>query len=117
MTVSDFINSKLKDLATTFPVKAPSVQKDNYIVYSIDSIEPVTVASGRVAYRENFVTITVYGKSYNNINALSEQIISALDCSEELNIMGTTLSNKTIDFVEEPVDLHSVALEFSIYER
>jgi len=116
MTPSEFLYKRLNPIAKTFPLNAPEAQKDNYIVYSIDSVEQTLTTSG-VGYSENFVTITAYGDEYDSTNSIASEIIAVLGCSAELNIMGATFSNKTIDYVNEPVDKHSVALEFSIFER
>jgi len=117
MTVSEFIYKQLNGIAPTFPLSTKHDTKTPYIIYSIDSIETTKVISGRVAYKENFVTITVYEKEYDDANALSTEVIDALNGSKELNIMGTTFTSKTTERLDEPVDLYSVALDYSIYER
>ena len=117
MTVPDFINKYLEPIAKTYPNNAPDAKELPIIVYTIDSVEPVKVTTGRIAYKENFVSITVYSDEYDKVQALATQIIDTLSCSKELNIMGATFTSRSDGYDNEPVDRHNVALEFSIYER
>lgn len=117
MTVSQFIYKYLNDIAKTYPNNAPDAKELPIIVYSIDSTETNKTISGKIAYSENFVTITVYSDEYNKAQALAVQVIDTLSCSKELNIMGATFTSKSNDYDNEPVDRYSVALEFSIFER
>ena len=117
MTPSEFLHSKLKGIAPTFPLSAKNDAKAPYIIYSIDSIENTKTISGRIAYKENFVTITVYSDEYDKANTLATEVVDALNGSKELNIMGTSFTSKAIERLDEPVDLYSVVLDYSIYER
>lgn len=117
MSVSDFIYGKLKTIAKTYPNNVPLETKAPYIVYNIDSVENTKAISGIVLASENFTTITVYAGKYDDAQALATQVINALSCSKELNIMGATFTSKSNGYDEQPIDLHNVALEFSIYER
>ena len=117
MTVSEFIHKNLNTIAPTYPLSTKQDMKTPYIIYSIDSIETNKAISGKVVYKENFVTITVYEKEYDEANALSTQVVDALNGLKEQNIMGTSYTSKAIERLDEPVDLYSVALDYSIYER
>lgn len=117
MTVQSFINKYLEPIAKTYPNNAPEAKELPIIVYTIDSVEPIKAITGRIVYKENFVTITAYSDEYDKSQALAVQIIDALSCSKELNIMGATFTSKSDGYDNEPVDRHNVALEFSIFER
>ncbi len=117
ISVADFLFKHLSPIAKTFPLNSKDVVKLPYITYSIDSVEAIKVTSGKVAYKENFVTITVYADEYDKSDDLATQVIDTLDCLKELNIMGTSFTSKTNERIAEPVDSFSVVLDYSIYER
>ena len=117
MNVSDFLFKHLNPIAKTVPLSATKKPELPFITYSIDSVENTKVTSGKIAYKENFVTITVYADEYDNSDTLATQVIDTLDCLKELNIMGTTFTSKTYERIDEPVDSYGVVLDYSIYER
>ena len=117
MSVSTYLFGKLSAIADTYPLSAPIETKVPFITYSIDSTEVTKALSGRVAYTESFVTITVYEDEYDKSETLALQVKGVLGCSEELNILGATLNGKSNERIDEPVDRYSVALDYSIFER
>jgi len=117
MTVSEYLFKTLKPIAKTYPLNAPLGAKLPFITYSIDSVETTKAISGRIAYSENFITVTVYSDEYDKAETLAKEVIDILGCSVELNIMGATFTSKTNEYISEPVDSYSVALDYSIFER
>lgn len=116
MSVSTYLNGKLKGIANTVPITAPIETKVPFITYTIDSQEVNKAISGRITHTENFVTVTVFSDEYDKADALALQVQDAFSCSTEQNIIGATYSGQSKAFDGEPVERFSVALEFSIYE-
>ncbi len=116
MNLSEFIHSKLKDIANTYPITAPMKSELPFITYGMDGQQQTTVISGD-SVSQNFVTITVYAEEYDEADALSKQIRDVMLCMTEQNIIGVTFASMSNGFDGEPVDRYNVTLEFNIYER
>jgi len=116
MSVPSYLNSKLKDIANTYPSIAPVGTKVPFIIYTVDSQEVNKTISGRITHIENFVTVTVFSDEYDKADALALKVEEALECSREQNIMGVTYNGQSKEFDGEPIGSYSVALEFSVYE-
>ena len=117
MSVSSFIYTQLKDIASTYPISVPLEVDVPYITYSLDGSEDTkSLNSGGV--RQHFVSVIVWGKEYDATRAMAEEVKEQLRCSDrELNIMGVSFVSQGVSYDGQPLDIHSVTLELNIYER
>lgn len=96
--------------ARVYPVVAPDTPVVPYMVYSRINTNSENVLSGSSGLANTRMQIDVYAKTYTQAQAIARQVDALMAGWSNQNI-----SVMAQDLFEEPVKLHRVIMDFSIW--